>query len=231
MLNNYIGTLILAKSVQENSVFISGMNAKDWLTILIPALVTLIGFIVTYFSLRKSFKDEIRKQKSNIALEKMSTVPFETLDLYEIMMVPGKIQKQIAEIEKKDKLTSYDRENLKNLNDQKIKAQQSMLDKMTKLLNTIYAYGSVNAIRIVSSMQKINYSLNQNSTNEERWIIVAHMILLASQVKKDVTNITINPQKWFEMKITDYEKNRQVFDPFVNKVVDELGLDEKFKIL
>lgn len=228
---NYIGALIVAKSVQENSVFISGMNAKDWLTILIPASVTLLGFVITYFSLRKSFKDEIRKQKSNIALEKMSTVPFETLELYETMMVPGKIQKEIDEIEKKEQLSSNDCENIRKLNRQKIEAQQSLVDKMTILLNTIYAYGSVNAIKIVSSMQKLNYSLRPNSTNEERWIIIAHMILLASQVKKDVTNITVNPKKWFEMKITDYETNRQIFDPVVNKVVRELGLDEKFKIL
>lgn len=228
---NYIGALIVAKSVQENSVFISGMNAKDWLTILIPASVTLLGFVITYFSLRKSFKDEIRKQKSNIALEKMSTVPFETLELYETMMVPGKIQKEIDEIEKKEQLSSNDCENIRKLNRQKIEAQQSLVDKMTKLLNTIYAYGSVNAIKIVSSMQKLNYSLRPNSTNEERWIIIAHMILLASQVKKDVTNITVNPKKWFEMKITDYETNRQICDPVVNKVVRELGLDEKFKIL
>lgn len=228
---NYIGALIVAKSVQENSVFISGMNAKDWLTILIPASVTLLGFVITYFSLRKSFKDEIRKQKSNIALEKMSTVPFETLELYETMMVPGKIQKEIDEIEKKEQLSSNDCENIRKLNRQKIEAQQSLVDKMTILLNTIYAYGSVNAIKIVSSMQKLNYSLRPNSTNEERWIIIAYMILLASQVKKDVTNITVNPKKWFEMKITDYETNRQIFDPVVNKVVRELGLDEKFKIL
>ena len=147
------------------------------------------------------------------------------------MMVPGKIQKEIDEIEKKEQLSSNDCENIRKLNRQKIEAQQSLVDKMTILLNTIYAYGSVNAIKIVSSMQKLNYSLRPNSTNEERWIIIAHMILLASQVKKDVTNITVNPKKWFEMKITDYETNRQIFDPVVNKVVRELGLDEKFKIL
>ncbi|GLG06151.1 hypothetical protein ACI3DN_12535 [Sellimonas catena] len=228
---NYIWALIVAKSVQESKVFISGMNAKDWFTILIPASVTLLGFVITYFSLRKSFKDEIRKQKSNIALEKMSTVPFETLELYETMLAPVKIQKQIDEIEKKKGLSRIDRENITKLNQQKIEAQQSSMDKMTKLLNTIYAYGSVNAIKIVASMQKLNYSLKPDSTDEERWIIMAHMILLSSQVKKDVTNITVNPQKWFEMKITDYETNREIFDPVVNKVVKELGLDEKFKIL
>ena len=228
---NFVGTLILAKSVQENSVFISGMTIKDWLTILIPASGTLIGFIVTYFSLRKSFKDEIRKQKSNIALEKMSTVPFETLDLYETMMAPTKIQKQINEIENKKQLSNTDRINIQKLNNQIREVQELILNKMTKLYNTIYAYGSANAIKIVSSMQKINYSLGPDSTNEEKWIIMAHMILLASQVKKDVTNITINPQKWFEMKITDYEENREIFDPLINKVVEKLELDQKFKIL
>ncbi len=228
---NHMETLILAKTAQENSRFIIGMEPKDWLTILIPALVTLIGFVVTYFSLRKSFKDEIRKQKSNIALEKMSTVPFETLDLYEIMMAPIKIQNQINAINKNGQLSNCDLKNIEQLNRKNVETQQLMLDKMTKLLNTIYAYGSENAIKIVSSMQKINYNLNENSTDEERWAIIAHMVLLASQVKKDVTNIIVNPQKWFEMKITDYETNRKVIDPIVNKVIEELGLSKKFKIL
>lgn len=228
---NYVEILSLARSVQENSELINGMSVKDWLTILIPASVTLIGFVVTFFSLRESFKDEIRKQKSNIALEKMSTVPFETLDLYETMMAPTKIQKQINEIEKKKQLSSADRTNIKNLNNQIKETQASLLDKITKLYNTIYAYGSVNAIKIVSSMQKINYGLRPDSANEDKWIIMAHMILLASQVKKDVTNVTVNPQKWFEMKITDYEEKREIFDPLVNKVVSELGLDDNFKIL
>lgn len=223
----YVCTAISDKSVFQNM----GMSTKDWFVILIPAVLSLIGFVVTYLGLRKSFKDEIRKQKSNIALDKMSTVPFETLDWYETMMSPVRLKKQIKAIECKAQQTKADKIEIQRISRQISDAEDSFSDEMIKLYNTIYAYGSVEAIKIVSSMQRMNYRIKVDAPVEERCIIMAHMILLASQVKKDVTNITVNPKQWFEMKITDYDEKRESFDPFVNKVVDELGLDEKFKIL
>lgn len=208
-----------------------GMDAKDWITILVPATVTLIGFIITYFTLTKSFKDEIRKQKSNIALEKMATVPYETLDFYEVIGAPLRLQKQIDAIKNTGQLSQRDEERIRKLHDEIEEVQKSLHPKMVNLYNTIYAYGSIEAIKIVSSMQRHNYNLKAGSSEEEKWIIMAHMILLASQVKKDVTNIIVNPQQWFEMKITDYQNNKERFDPIVNSVIDDLKLDERFKIV
>ncbi|MCI6464296.1 MAG: hypothetical protein MSA90_02345 [Faecalicatena sp.] len=226
---NILGTILT--TIDETTFQNAAMSPKDWLTTLVPAFITLLGFVITYFSLRKSFKDEIRKQKTNIALDKMSTIPFETLDLYEKITTPIRVSKQIAEIEGKRNISKGDQVRIQKLKTEKREAEDSLYDKMTNLYNTIYAYGSIESIKIVSSMQKINYGLNIDASSEERFIIIAHMILLASQVKKDVTNITVNPKQWFEMKITDYEEKRKLFDPLVNKVVDDLGLDEGFKIL
>ena len=208
-----------------------GMTVKDWLTILIPAVVSLVGFLATYFGLSKSFKDEIKKQKTNIALDKMSTIPFEALDLYETMMIPTKVEKRIREIESKRQLSKADQIKIQKLKSQISDSQDRLFEQMTNFLNTIYAYGSVDAIKIVSSMQKANYHLKPDSPQEDRFVSMAHFILLASQVKKDVTNIVINPQKWFEMKITDYEEKKKLFIPYINQVVNDLGLDEDFKIL
>lgn len=226
---NMLGTILT--TVKETEIQNSAMSTKDWLTIFIPAFITLLGFIITYFSLRKSFKDEIKKQKSNIALDKMSTVPFETLDLYEAIITPARLQKQIKVIEGQNSISKSNQIRIQKLKTEIKETEDVLYDKMAKLYNTIYAYGSIESIKIVSSMQKINYSLKEDSSNEDKYIIMAHMILLASQVKKDVTNITVNPKQWFKMKITDYETKKEVFDPFVNKVVDDLGLDADFKIL
>lgn len=171
------------------------------------------------------------KQKSNIALDKMSTIPFETLDLYEAIITPTRLRKQIKAIEGQNGISKSDQVRIQKMKTEIKETEDILYDKMAKVYNTIYAYGSIESIKIVSSMQKINYSLKEDSSNEDRYIIMAHMILLASQVKKDVTNIIVNPKQWFEMKITDYETKRGVFDSLVNKVVDDLGLDTDFKIL
>lgn len=53
----------------------------DYLNMVVPAVVTIIGFIVTYFTTRHSIKEEIHKQKTGIYLEELSKVPMEVLTL------------------------------------------------------------------------------------------------------------------------------------------------------
>ena len=47
------------------------MELKDWLTILIPAGVTIIGLVVNFFATKSSIKNEITKQQGAIKLEKL----------------------------------------------------------------------------------------------------------------------------------------------------------------
>ena len=61
----------------------------------IPALVTIIGFVVTYFAMRRNVREEVKKQKNNIALEKMATVPFDIMQLYAHMIAPVTIENTI----------------------------------------------------------------------------------------------------------------------------------------
>ena len=47
------------------------MQLKDWLSILIPAGVTIIGLIVNHFATKSNIKNEIAKQQGSIKLEKL----------------------------------------------------------------------------------------------------------------------------------------------------------------
>lgn len=47
------------------------MQLKDWLSILIPAGVTIIGLIINYFATKSNIKNEIAKQQGSIKLEKL----------------------------------------------------------------------------------------------------------------------------------------------------------------
>ena len=61
----------------------------------IPAIISIIGFIVTYYAMRRNVREEIKKQKNNIALEKMATVPFDIMQLYAHMIAPVTIENTI----------------------------------------------------------------------------------------------------------------------------------------
>ena len=45
-----------------------------------------------------------------------------------------------------------------------------------------------------------------------------------------MTNIVNSPELWFKLKINDYDKMRDEMIKENNKIVDELDLNEDFKI-
>lgn len=55
-------------------------------------------------------------------------------------------------------------------------------------------------------------------------------VLLATQIKYDITKIFVSSSLWFQMCITDYESNKGDFKCANNKLVDELKLKNEYKI-
>lgn len=100
-----------------------------------------------------------------------------------------------------------------------------------EIMNTIYSYGSEKAIRIVSLMQKENYSANRNTTCLDKYRVIAFYVLLATQIKYDVTEISVSPELWFQMRLKDYEENKDKFQNANNRLIDELSLRNEFKII
>lgn len=171
------------------------------ITALVTGIISIIGFIVTNVSMRKSFKNELLKQRDSIALEKMSTKPFEVLDLMDRM------------IKAKDSWN-----------------EKEELDNFKKMMNEIYSYGSEEAISLVALMQKENYAANGDASKMDKFRVMSSYVLLATQIKFDVTGKYVNPEFWFRMRITDFEKNRKEIREANNQLVKELSLSDKLKI-
>ncbi len=149
------------------------------ITAVVTGFISIIGFIVTNLSMRKNFKNELIKQRDSIALEKISTMPFEVLDLRDRMIKAnnGRIGK-------------------------------TELDSFKKMMNSIYSYGSERAISLVALMQEENYAANGDSSKLDKFRVMSLYVLLAAQIKFDVTGTYVNPEQWFKMRLTDYDKNR-----------------------
>lgn len=171
------------------------------ITALVTGIISIIGFIATNMSMRKNFKNELIKQRDSIALEKMATMPFEVLDLMDRMAKAKKVWNE--------------KEELNNFN---------------KMMNEIYSYGSEKAISLVALMQKENYAAKGDVSKMDKFRLMSSYVLLATQIKFDVTGTYVNPELWFKMRITDYEKNRIEFKKANNKLVNELGLSDKMII-
>lgn len=189
----------------ENTIFnIIQENAGS----LIIAIVTIIGFFVTNHSMKKNFENELKKQRNDIALENMSKMPLEMLNLMNDMISQGKTTGN------------------------KGKTTDAMMRRFNENLNTIYSYGSTDAIRIAATMQKENYqkaNLADVATND-KYRVMSMYVLLATQIKYDVTGIAVSAEEWFRMKITDYDGEKDLFRNAVNQIVSELKLNNRFKI-
>lgn len=188
--------------VTESVRLLTSDNIVAILVACIPAVVTIIGFIVTYFLNKRNFKEEVNKAKVNATLEKISDLPYKILTLMDTIL-------------QKDKPRNQKQLNLKSFQE---------------IMSLIFAYGSKEAIAIVSSMQEANYLFSNEPSKTDNNEIIAYYILLACQVKYDLTGIKINPEYWYRMRITDYKTMKKDLDEATNRVVDKLELDDFLSI-
>lgn len=199
---------IISNSSITNTFSISDELLGVVITAGIPALISVVGFIVTYCSMKKSFKNELSHERDSVALEKMSEIPLKVIDLFEQINISSHIQNP--------------------------KKQQEFINNTAKLLSTImnttYSYGSEKAIKLMSMMQSENYYLEANPSQGDTYRIMAFYVLLATQIKYDVTEIAISPELWYRMKIKDYETQKENIINANNKIVKELNLINEFLI-
>lgn len=56
----------------------------DNIGVIVTSLITIAGFIITYFLNRKNFRDELNKFKSNKAVELMQDIPYDLAKLLDL---------------------------------------------------------------------------------------------------------------------------------------------------
>lgn len=203
-------TISLLEMLRESNE--SRRMSDDLISAIITALVTgiisIIGFVVTNNSIKKNFRNELKQQRDNMALEKMSAMPYEVFVLMDEMF-----------------------ESRKGRNETQSKRVLEQNSKHFKeIMNTIYSYGSEKSIETVSFMQKEIYDAKRNDISLDRYRLMSLYVLLATQIKYDITEISVSPGLWFQMRLSDYEANKDKFKYANNQLIDELKLRNEFRI-
>nr|DAD89642.1 MAG TPA: hypothetical protein [Siphoviridae sp. ctnFo11] len=185
--------------IVKNSYEMSDTIKAALISAMIPALISIIGFIATNRSVKRDFKNESLKQRNEIALNKMATMPMRILELLGTIIETGGQNEELAK-------------------------------EFDGFMNEVYAYGSENAIALISKIQKDNMFFGDNVADRNSYELIAMYILLATQIKYDVTGIIVSPEKWYEMRINDYEINREKMRLANNNVVKMFELNKRFYI-
>ena len=107
------------------------------------------------------------------------------------------------------------------------------VDNYEKILSKIIAYGSADAVKLAIVVQECAYEKERQSSQagvDDGTRPLAAYALLITQLKFDLTSEVIPATSWFRIKIKDYEKIQNKTENAINALVDELGLNSKFKI-
>lgn len=92
--------------------------------------------------------------------------------------------------------------------------------KLIDIDSNICSYGTEDAIKILTEME---------TYKENNIKIIAYIVLLISQVRKDIDSNIINPKYWMKSKITDYESEENtIINEDIKNIVISLKLDKKF---
>ena len=142
----------------------------------INSAITVLGFIVSYFVLNKSFKQEIQKQKTNIYLSELSKIPFIILQMLDSI---------VNKTKKQDVLISDIRD-----------FSNTILAYGTKESIRISAKMFSNSYTNRSGPEE------KRDINET----IAIYVLLFCQLKYDLTGIKISPENYYITKLVDYSE-------------------------
>lgn len=166
---------------------------------IITVAITVIGFVVTYLMTKKNFSDEIKKDKINRAMEVIQSLPYDICQLMDKM-----------------------------IKDRGIK-QDVLLKEYGEMLSKVLAYGSKDAVKIVTKMQQMSYQADGKTTTE-RLPMLATYSLLITQLKYDLTAEIISPESWFQLRMNDYASIQNTMKKAINALVEELDLNHSFSV-
>ena len=83
-------------------------------------------------------------------------------------------------------------------------ANAKTISDFKELMSLIFAYGSKEAIMLMTNMQQLNYRIADYSADADNMELIPYYILLLCQMKYNLTGIKINPEYWFRMRLSDY---------------------------
>lgn len=102
-----------------------------------------------------------------------------------------------------------------------------------KIVTNIIAYGSSDAIKIITYLQRNLYKLSHTplSKEENTVFMLTTYSLLITQIKYDLTGEILPPLTYLKIRLTDFEKLENEYYIKNNEIIDELTLNPDFKTL
>ena len=183
------------------------MEFTEILAIIIPSLVTILGFVVSYTINKKEHYQSIQIIKTEKQVEDLYSIlrdVFKLIDMLELMI-------------------AYPQEKLKGFDELK-----------EKINTTVICTGSNDAVKIMVHIREMSNTGIDDGIHTENACLIAGYVLLAMQIKYDVTGVESSPDSWYKGRYTTQKIRQSGFYDrsvlFINSMVDQLELKPFLRI-
>ncbi len=107
------------------------------------------------------------------------------------------------------------------------------LENWKKIITSIIAYGSTDAIKIITYLQTNLYKYKSDPLpkNENAIFMLTTYSLLITQIKYDLTGEILPPLTYAKIKFTDFQQFENEYYIKNNEIIDELNLNNNFKTI
>lgn len=184
------------------------MEVIDWISILIPSVVTIIGFYVSNRINKREFNQHIQEIKIENQLANMYELPkdvFTFIDMIGMLYMPPH------------------------------KSPEGFDELKDKIYTSVICFGSEDAVKIMVHIHEMLSAGIDDGIVIPTSRLIAGYVILAMQIKYDVTGIENSPLTWYSGRFTS-QKMREA-GPFyddsiidINNIVDRLHLKSFLRI-
>ncbi len=184
------------------------MELKDYLTIIIPSVVSVLGFIVSIGLNKKESLQSLQKFKTEKQLTDLYGLQKDVLDFVDMLC-------------KKMAYPEMQIDGFANLKE--------------KINSMVIGAGTADAVKLIVYIHNMIYAKTDDNIEVSTCELIASYILLAMQLKYDTTGIKTSPQVWYVGKFTT-QKMLSEGDFYagsvkkINEIVDCLNLNSFLRI-
>lgn len=183
-------------------------EALKILAIIVPSAITVVGFVVSYIINKRNHYQSIQQIKTEKQISDLYNILNDVFELLDMLL--------LLYAQRKDMLNGF----------QELKK---------RIYSTIFSAGSKDAVNIMAYIQEMAYSGIDDGVEVPSYQLIASYVLLAMQIKYDVTGVEVSPLTWYKGRFTTQKMlsvNNFYDDSIIaiNNIVDQLKLKAFLRI-
>ena len=184
------------------------IDVIDVLSIIVPSAITIVGFVVSYIINKRNHYQSIQQIKAEKQISDLYSILNDVFKFLDILLPLYAQQEDILN-------------NFRELKE--------------RIYTTVVSAGSKDAVNIMTYIQEMTYSGIDDGVEVPSYQVIASYVLLAMQIKYDVTGVEISPLTWYKGRFTT-QKMLAVSNFYddsiieINNIVDQLKLNSFLRI-